>query len=270
MARLFRYPVSESGEAIINDVAFDDKAFAQDHHRVFYEIFVGSFSDSDGDGIGDLRGIINRMDYLNDHDANVAFWQRYLDDLRQVKPDLYTVAEVWDSEAITDRYLPALNCFNFATSQTNGLLAETAHAGSVSRYAAYLEHTLDRIRAIRSDAMNIPFISNHDTDRAAGYLTSASGALQMAANLYLLTPGSPFIYYGEEIGLRGSRGGASTDANRHLAMVWGDLYPLQKTADASQSLSRNRLRHADCPQFHAVKGRRICLYLGGPVRGRAA
>ena len=39
-----------------------------DNHRVFYEIFVGSFSDSDGDGTGDLRGIINRMDYLNDGD----------------------------------------------------------------------------------------------------------------------------------------------------------------------------------------------------------
>ena len=39
-----------------------------DNYRVFYEIFVGSFSDSNGDGTGDLRGIINRMDYLNDGD----------------------------------------------------------------------------------------------------------------------------------------------------------------------------------------------------------
>ena len=46
--------------------------------------------------------------------------------------------------------------------------------------------------------------------------------MQMAANLYLLGPGSPFIYYGEEIGMRGSRGSANTDANRRLAMVWGD------------------------------------------------
>ena len=44
----------------------------------------------------------------------------------------------------------------------------------------------------------------------------------MGANLNILTPGSPFIYYGEEIGLRGSRGGANTDANRRLAMLWGD------------------------------------------------
>jgi glycosidase len=30
------------------------------------------------------------------------------------------------------------------------------------------------------------------------------------------------IYYGEELGMRGSRGGESTDANRRLAMLWGD------------------------------------------------
>ena len=29
-----------------------------DNYRVFYQIFVGSFSDSNGDGTGDLRGII--------------------------------------------------------------------------------------------------------------------------------------------------------------------------------------------------------------------
>ncbi|MFN7985973.1 MAG: alpha-amylase family glycosyl hydrolase [Thermoanaerobaculia bacterium] len=33
---------------------------------VFYEVFVRSFKDSDGDGKGDLRGLISRLDYLND------------------------------------------------------------------------------------------------------------------------------------------------------------------------------------------------------------
>jgi 1,4-alpha-glucan branching enzyme len=33
---------------------------------VFYEIFVRSFADSDGDGVGDLEGLIGRLDYLND------------------------------------------------------------------------------------------------------------------------------------------------------------------------------------------------------------
>ncbi len=34
----------------------------------FYEIFVRSFFDSDGDGAGDLRGLIEKLDYLNDGD----------------------------------------------------------------------------------------------------------------------------------------------------------------------------------------------------------
>ena len=34
-----------------------------------YEVFVRSFQDSDGDGIGDLKGLIARLDYLNDGNA---------------------------------------------------------------------------------------------------------------------------------------------------------------------------------------------------------
>jgi len=37
---------------------------------VFYEIFVRSFYDSDGDGIGDFNGITAKLDYLNDGDPN--------------------------------------------------------------------------------------------------------------------------------------------------------------------------------------------------------
>ena len=35
---------------------------------VFYEVFVRSFYDSDGDGAGDLDGLIEKLDYLNDGD----------------------------------------------------------------------------------------------------------------------------------------------------------------------------------------------------------
>ncbi len=42
-------------------------------HAVFYEIYPRSFADSNGDGVGDLRGIISRLDYL--HELGIdAMW----------------------------------------------------------------------------------------------------------------------------------------------------------------------------------------------------
>ena len=378
-------------EAAVTGVDMSHYAEAEDNSRVFYEIFVGSFSDSDGDGVGDLRGIINRFDYLNDGDPNsgkslgiegiwltpifkspsyhkyditdyytidhafgtldalrelaalcesrnvklildlpinhtgdrnawfssfinahrqqnasdpyydfycwhgpdesvpgrtfapisgcddyyecnfdrsmpelnfdseavrqavldvaafyldlgvdgfrfdaakyvyfndnarsAEFWEWYVAQLRQIDPEIYLVAEVWDGEGVIEQYYPAMNCFNFTLPQTDGLLAETAKAGNAGRYASYVENYLNRVHALREDATIVPFVSNHDMDRCAGYLPASNGSMQMAANLYILGPGSPFLYYGEEIGMRGSRGSSNTDANRRLAMLWGD------------------------------------------------
>ena len=37
-----------------------------DAYRCYYEIFVGSFCDSDGDKCGDLSGITEKLDYIED------------------------------------------------------------------------------------------------------------------------------------------------------------------------------------------------------------
>ena len=42
------------------------------NETVFYEIFVRSFKDSDNDGIGDFKGLIEKLDYLNDGDPNTT------------------------------------------------------------------------------------------------------------------------------------------------------------------------------------------------------
>lgn len=42
-------------------------------NAIFYEIYPQSFQDTNADGIGDLRGIINRLDYIRDLGCN-AIW----------------------------------------------------------------------------------------------------------------------------------------------------------------------------------------------------
>ncbi|MBR7009312.1 MAG: hypothetical protein IKI02_00195 [Oscillospiraceae bacterium] len=194
-------------------------------------------------GVDGFRFDAAKYLYYGDNNASVGFWVWYLDQLRAYKPDLYAVGEVWDGDGVTQLYYPAMNCFDFSTSQAEGLIASTAQQGNANHYTAYVQDYLEKVKSQREDANIVPFIANHDTDRAAGFLPLHNGSAQMAANLLILGPGSPFLYYGEELGMRGSRGGANTDANRRLAMVWGDgdtvadpkgsTYPADVRADAT-------------------------------------
>lgn len=40
----------------------------KDKYNTYYQIWIGSFCDSNNDGIGDIQGIISKLDYINDGD----------------------------------------------------------------------------------------------------------------------------------------------------------------------------------------------------------
>ena len=89
-----------------------DKAPAWYLQAVGYEVFVRSFQDSDGDGVGDLRGLIERLDYLNDGDPTTdddlgvtllwlmpitespSYHGYDVTDYRQVDPDYGTMGDL--------------------------------------------------------------------------------------------------------------------------------------------------------------------------------
>ncbi|MGM9480575.1 alpha-amylase family glycosyl hydrolase [Roseateles sp. NT4] len=67
-----------------------------------------------------------------------------------------------------------------------------------------------------------PMLSNHDSFaglRPADQLNADLTQLKLAASAYLLLPGTPFIYYGEEIGMRGATS-LSGDAAIRTPMSW--------------------------------------------------
>ena len=173
-------------------------------------------------GIDGFRFDAAKYIYFNDNGKSIDFWDWYTSELRKIKEDIYLVGEVWSSETETSLYIKDMNCFNFTMGQAEGVIATAGKGNDINIYTSYVVNYQNKIKDINPNAIAIPFIANHDMDRAAGYLTVFNGRAYMGASLLLLSPGSPFIYYGEEIGMKGSRGSANTDANRRLAMLWGD------------------------------------------------
>jgi glycosidase len=172
-------------------------------------------------GVDGFRFDAVKYIYYGDTKKSVDFWKWYMGELEAYCPEIYCVGECWSAESEILQYYGAMNCFNFATSGAESQIARAAKGGSISSYLGYIESFQDKVQKANSNGIPMPFLSNHDMDRIAGAF-AIEKYMRMAANLYLLSPGSPFIYYGEEIGIRGSRGGAMTDADRRLAMLWGD------------------------------------------------
>ena len=178
-------------------------------------------------GVDGFRFDAIKYIYYGDTAKSVEFWEWYMEKLRAYCPEIYCVGECWSGESEILEYYGAMNCFNFGMSQAEGTIATAAKGNSnILNFTKYVESYQKKVLAKDQDAMIMPFLSNHDMDRIAGAFVTENN-MKMAANLYLLCSGSPVIYYGEEIGMRGSRGSANTDANRRLAMLWGDGDPVR-------------------------------------------
>ena len=123
-----------------------------------------------------------------------------------------------------------MNCFNFPMVE-NGSIISAAKGTAMSTFVDQLVLMQNKIKNTNSQGMLSMFLSNHDQNRSGGYFTT-DNQRKMAASLYLLTPGTPVIYYGEEIGMLGS-GDSPDDANRRLPMKWGDVWTCEISKDAT-------------------------------------
>ena len=155
--------------------------------------------------------------YPRDQAAGVAFIDWLTKTSRAVDPDAYVVGEAWtDASTLTSYYASGADFFNYPFALVDGTINADIRSKNGTALAAATQKWNETIHTANPDAMDAPFISNHDNPRPAGYLLRKLPAEKLTAATYLLMPGSPFLYYGEEIGMLG----AGSDPDKRMPMAW--------------------------------------------------
>ena len=156
--------------------------------------------------------------YTGNTSKNVEFLTWFNQTVKAISPDAYLIGEVWsDAGTIAEYYKSGIDSFfNFPYSQATGRLVPALNRQDGIGFAKGIGDWQATIRQIYPAAIDALFLSNHDNARSAGFLMRNLQRQKLAAAMYLLAPGNPFIYYGEELGMTGS----GVDENKRLPMLW--------------------------------------------------
>ncbi|MGE5250409.1 MAG: alpha-amylase family glycosyl hydrolase [Bacteroidota bacterium] len=148
---------------------------------------------------------------------NTVSTHKWLIDFRPVykaaRPDALTVGEIsGDPPQVISDYTAGNQldlAFNF---QLAGAFLQSALTGQ----ASFAANELKTSSKVLKTASYAPFLTNHDQNRVMSQLNGDLNKAKTAASLLLTSPGTPFLYYGEEIGMQGKK----PDQDIRLPMQW--------------------------------------------------
>lgn len=153
-------------------------------------------------------------------EENPLFLKKFFDSIKKERNDIYVVGEnlSGDYREVSPYYtgLPAL--FNFDAWYKLIYAIENSHAKWYPKDIVEMEASF---RSYRNDAINVTKLSNHDEDRTLSRLGGDISKAKIAAAILLTISGSPYIYYGEEIGMLGMKNGG--DENVREPFLWSSI-----------------------------------------------
>lgn len=179
-------------------------------------------------------------------EENLKWWNEFRQSMIKEKKDIYIVGEVWtDTDVIADYYKVFDSNFNFELSE-KGFVDSI-----VSKDAQILSEKLKKIYEtfgnVNGSYIDAPFLTNHDQNRVANSLVNP-GQRKLAASILLTLQGNPFVYYGEELGMRGSK----PDEEIREPYLWGN--------DKYQTKWEEIRNNADTPPLEIQKQDPDSLY----------
>lgn len=178
-------------------------------------------------GVAGYRFDAVRYFYEESMPKNIEAMNYIAECCREVDPDAYLVGENWTYS--TDEYFGYYDSgfdsfFDFRCSAdysmtNNSLIRAAKGLSNCYSFAQAVSSQISEVKKRRQTSYPSFFISNHDMNRSSASLYDDYA--KSGANLIYLLPGTPYIYYGEEIAMNGIRGNEGTDVARRLPMSWG-------------------------------------------------
>jgi len=160
---------------------------------------------------------------------NENWWKEYRAALTKMNPDIYLVGEVWEKTENIAPFLhglPALFNFDLAFSILESIKREksvsafiSGHSWAVDENISFESGYLKNQQIYQNettDYRDAIFLSNHDQNRILSVLDDDLEKGKLAAAMLLTMPGTPYIYYGEEIGMLGTK----PDPNIREPFLW--------------------------------------------------
>ncbi len=171
-------------------------------------------------GVGGFRLDATQDYYTGGTQLNVDFLAWLTDTVKSQKEDAYLVGECWTNLSEYARYYASGidSMFDFAFADKDGIISKALNNDNLTTYGSTVASLDETIGAYNPDYIDAPFYTNHDMGRSAGYYAgdTSEARTKMAGALNLFMNGSAFLYYGEEIGMKGS----GADENKRAPMYW--------------------------------------------------
>ncbi len=171
-------------------------------------------------GVGGFRLDAVKEYYSGAPQTNIEFLSWLNDTVKAQKEDAYLVGEAW---LPMTEYAPYYesgidSVFNFAFADKDGIISKVLNGSPASKYGETVASLQEVFGAYNENYIDAPFYTNHDLGRSAGYYVGDDSANQtkLAAAMNLFMSGSAFVYYGEELGMKG----AGKDENKRAPMYW--------------------------------------------------
>lgn len=172
-------------------------------------------------GVGGFRLDAAKEYVSGNHAANIEIltWMNSM--IKEKREDAYLVAEVWtDINTYSQYYKSGIDSmFDFVFANQDGTIASVVKGSKpASAYGASLENIHSIFKQYNENYIDAPFYTNHDMARSAGYFSGdyAQSQTKVAGALNLFMSGSAFVYYGEELGMKGS----GKDENKRAPMYF--------------------------------------------------